>query len=259
LDISENAKVQAGACPSFKPKGVLHYYVDLMGSLDLAIRDITAKNDDFRDYAKARSATESPSSAFSTGVRLSMVLGNGVAFRTGLIYSQINEVFKFSTDEDRIRIVNLVPIDTIYNGNDITIIWDTLSVSDSGTRYLTVYNNYRMVDFPLIFGYEVDLKTFIINANVGAYVNVMFKQKGQFLSQDMQPAKLNNPQDAAFRNRVGISYFASMGINYKITNKVLLLFEPQIRHYPKSFTRGDYILNQNYTTVGILTGLRFRF
>ena len=88
---------------------------------------------------------------FSTGVRLSAVSGFGLAFRTGINYSQISEKFEyFNGSEVTTEIVEN------YGPNGEFLGTDTIVVT--GSRYKTTFNKYRTLDIPILLGYEFDYK-----------------------------------------------------------------------------------------------------
>lgn len=238
-----------GSCYSFGGKNfdLRGIYVDAVVSSDLPFRTLATKDSEMETYRDIRDRSESYYWAGTGGLRLSVVTNSGLAFRTGLVYAQITERFKYE-NVDAERIVT----ETLIINGDTTV----NTIIEQGRRYIEHSNHYNMFDIPLILGYEIESEKLVFNFNAGAYFNLLFKPKGRILSSDLHPVNINNT--SMFRKNLGISYFGSMGFNYKFTRDLHLIIEPQIRYYPKSFTRDDYVISQKYFNFGFFTGLRFR-
>jgi len=217
--------------------------MDFFVSPERSFRFLEYKSEDFATYAARRNETEKPYYSFSSGFRFNLLADNGLAVRTGLVYSQINEIF-----EDQF-IVQEILINPISG--------DTLGF----TQYLndvTTFNRYKMVDVPLLIGYEIPMKRSTINVNAGVYVNVSATQKGTLL--DVEETKRNFTTGSGdyqiFRKNIGLSYFMSVGAAYEISPRYQFFFEPNLRFYPGSFTKKEFVLNQKYVTGGIIFGIR---
>lgn len=235
-------------CAKFS-KGQIRIFAEILASPDFTFRQLDPKNPADTEYAEFRAQTESPEYNFSTGLRFSAVSGFGLALRSGVNYSQISEKFEYINETQEvttiIRDMNGNPIDTII---------------ETGTRYKTTYNKYRTLDIPILLGYEINYKKFTFALNGGAYLNLIFEQKGDFLSPlDYQPVNFssNNPNAfPAFKDRLDIGWYGSLGIHYRITPRIQLLVEPHFKLYPKSFTQDNYIVDQKYFTTGVFFGIR---
>jgi len=256
----------------FKPRGCYSFkgnrtsynlFVDVFYSLDKAIRSLSAKNTEYLDYLEAREETESAFHSNSAGVRISMVSQEGFALRSGLVYSQITEEFDYKNENEvRIRVRVEYEIDP-FSGD--TLNSREVVIREEGIRLKTSYNKYRMLDIPLILGYEWYFKKFSFDINAGVYFNVLFKQKGDILSPDTYPnlspvsISSNNPNaQPAFLDKLGFSVYGSLGFNYNLNQDVQLLMEPNFRYQVKSITLEEYILDQRYIIPGLLIGIRFR-
>jgi hypothetical protein len=131
---------------------------------------------------------------------------------------------------------------------------------------VNIRNKYKMIDIPIIFGYEVPMKKFDLNVNGGIYMNLMSKQSGAFFSPIEDRVVYfteGHPDDYdIFKNNIGLSVFVGLGFNFDLTNafnadkKTQLIVEPHARFYPKSFALDNYILNQKYFSTGVMIGLR---
>jgi hypothetical protein len=224
--------------------------VDAFFSPDYANQMLEYKSEDFREHAQLRTDTEKPYYSFNTGVRVNFLTEFGWAIRTGLVYTQINEILETQYTE----------IVTTFDGNG-----DVIGTTE-GTRDVNIRNKYKMIDIPFVFGYEVPMKRFDLNVNGGVYMNLMSKQSGAFFSPVEDRVVYfteGHPDDYdIFKNNIGLSVFMGLGFNFDLTNafnanhKIQLIVEPHARFYPKSFALDNYILNQKYFATGVMIGLR---
>ncbi|MEM9820657.1 MAG: hypothetical protein AAF985_06275 [Bacteroidota bacterium] len=257
-------KFKPRGCYSFKgSRTSYNIFLDVFYSLDRPIRSMSAKNAEYLDYLEARQATETAFHSNSTGLRVSMVSQEGFALRSGLVYSQITEVFDYK-NENEVRIFVSVEYEIDPFSGD-TLSSREVITREEGTRLKTTYNKYRMLDIPLILGYEWYFKRFSLDVNAGVYFNVLFKQKGDILSPDTYPnlapvsISSDNPNaQPVFLDKLGVSVYGSLGLNYNLNQDLQLLIEPNFRYQVKSITLDDYILDQRYVIPGLLVGVRFR-
>ena len=240
-------------CAKFKHNH-WYLYLDVMASPDIPIRSLKARNNLYYNYVRNREQTESVEFSYSAGFRLSAVSNTGVAIRTGLNYTQINEQFDyFNESEERIIIDNIYGSDGEIIGSDTTVV--------TGVRHKVTHNRFQIVDLPIILGYELEYKKFILSFNGGPHINLYFESEGDFLSPELEPVSFSSDDPdgiRAFRNHLGIGWFTSVGLQYKVSPKINLLFEPYFKMYPKGFSRSQYIVEQQYLSTGFSIGIRQR-
>lgn len=242
-------------CVRFGQQANLKFYIDAGFTPQWAFRTLQAKSPEYEQYAELREETERPRLSYGAGARLSMVTDFGLALRSGISFTQINEKFNYTDNsEEKITITN------IYGPNGEFIRTDTLI--EFGAHQQTAHNRYRMVDIPLILGYEIHRKKWTLAFNGGALFNLSLQAKGEFYSPEaMQP--LDFPSDnvntvPAYRQNIGVGWFASIGLHYHLGGGLQLMLEPQLRSFPQSITHEDYVLDQQYLTSGLTLGLRKR-
>jgi hypothetical protein len=200
-------------------------------------------------FVEKRKATTSFQSAYSAGIRFTRVFNNGVSFRTGLNYSQINEKFSFIQS----NIVQTTYIIDAISGDT------TGSFTVRGTRYKTTYNKYRSLDIPLLLGYEVGNGRFHANFNAGAIVNVYSWQQGELLDTNYQPISITtgNGNDAYhYKTNAGIGFTAAASMYYKVNERLHLLAEPYFRYNISPISKDILSLQERFTTIGLRLGIR---
>ena len=240
-------------CVHFGQTSNLKFYVDAAFTPLWPSRSLSAKSPEHQQYADLREQTENPRLSFGAGARLSMVTDFGLALRSGVHFSQINEKFNYTDNsEETITITN------IYGPGGEFIRTDT--IVEFGAHQQTARNRYRMIDIPLIIGYELRRKNWTVAFNGGALINLSLDAQGEFYSpEEMQP--LDFPSDnintvPAYRENIGLGWFASIGLHYQLTEGLQVMVEPQFRYFPQSITHDDYVLDQRYFTSGLALGLR---
>jgi hypothetical protein len=228
-------------------------YVDLMVSPDLAFSDLEARSANFEDYAKSRRETESFVFAYSGGVRLSLEAANGLAFRTGINYSQVNEKFTYFNGTERREIT-----EPVRDNQGNIIGYDTIVTV--GERYKVSRNTYRMLDIPFIVGYEMDMGKFGLSVNGGAYLNLLFRQSGDFLSPETLTPTPLNPEDpnsvSVFKRQAGVGYYGSVALTYATKSGIELLIEPHFKMFPNSVTQDQFAVQQRHMNAGVFMGIR---
>lgn len=244
-------------CASFDQRKEMRFFFELLASPDFAFRKIQSRGSDYESYAQNRINTEQSRYNYSLGARISAVMGNGMAVRSGINYSTINERFEY-VKENEVRVV----ITKKYGPNGEVTDLDT--TTENYTRRLLTKNSYRTLDIPIIVGYEKQFKKLTLSANAGIYVNAHFKPNGEFLSpKDSLPvsfAEYETEQNAPiFRNKLGVGWYGSMGVSYKISPRLQLLIEPHVKMYPRSLTRDEFMTDQKYLTAGVFVGIRHQF
>jgi len=233
----------------------VYLYFDAITSIDMAFRRLSPKVDDGESeaYAILRNKTEGMQESSSLGFRASAVTRGGFAMRTGLIYSTIKEPFSQIIYEEEMRIV------TTEDGNGTVLHRDTFF--DTITKDYKFANRHKLLDVPVIFGYEIDKDKYNIGFNGGAYINVTATQEGRFLTPNNEIVDFSTNSPAryeAFKTNVGVSMYSSIAVNYKITPALHFIFEPYGRYYMNSFTTNNHELDQNYFVAGMQVGLRMK-
>lgn len=239
-------------CVSFKT-GKRHWFGELSAGTTTSLRDLSAREGEFIPYARGRAATEFAQLSYNTEARLSIVSPSGVAFRTGLNYTQLNEQFKYVNDDE-----TQLTITEVQDDNGQIISRDTIIVV--GQRRVETQNRYRMIDVPLVLGYELAHHKMTFAFNAGMYLNLTYQQKGDFISPtDQEPVSFSSDsRDAypAYKSQIGLGWYGSIGMYYRMNARTHVYLEPSLRMYTQSSTIEEYPLKQNYVLGSLNVGLR---
>ena len=242
-------------CNAFgKEKWMLNWNLELVASPEYVFRSLSSKSQEFGDYAGSRDKMEEIRGGFTAGLRISAVTDFGVSLRTGIQYGQINEVLNFRDPNDgRIIVTDVYDLDGNFIGTDTTYV--------VGTHVVITYNRHRMIDVPVMAGYEFQFPRFSMVVHGGVLFNLMFEQKGKILGPEGQPVAVTSGlahHYPAFRDNLGMSLAGSIGFNYRLTPDIQFIVEPQFRIILDPVTRPGYPLNQDYFLTGVHLGVRKR-
>lgn len=227
--------------------------IDVMGSMDFVLRNLEAKESAYAAYAKRRDDTETFRHGTSVGMRLSTVSDNGFAVRSGLNYSTINEQLNLKIGEEERLIAQ------IKYAEDGSIIGADTTLATVGI-YRIVNNRYTELDIPLLVGYEYSGQKVSLSFNGGILINMLSAQRGEFLSPNTDESVSFSSADPnsyrAFRNRLGLGFYGSIGVYFQVNDNLQFLLEPYLKWRPGSYTVDAYVLDQRHTTAGLFVGMR---
>ncbi len=229
---------------------------EIYASADYGFRKLLQRESAFSDYRRMRESSEVALPSFSVGASLQYVSKMGITLKTGLNYSQINELYRYTDPESGREYTEIIKQDGV--------VIDSFTYYVPGEERVRVQNRYKLLDIPLIVGFENwRSNKFSYTVNAGIFVNLAFRQRGQFLEPGtLDDVWFTSNQEAAtqaFKTRLGISYYTGMGAIFHWSEKTDLFAEANMRFYPESFSRDDYVLIQKYTVLGLKTGLRYKF
>lgn len=226
----------ATECPSFVSNR-LGMQVDLYWSHDYAIQSLTSNGSASNELKLIRSESESPSYSYSIGGRFGFTFPSGMGIKTGLNISNVRTSFNYIESDGM----------------------DTTSMSNM----VSSANSYTYVDIPLLFSYETSgFGPFYYNFNAGVLFNMTFSAKGRFLAPNGNVADFTLGAENRYRayaKTAGTSFYASFGMHYVWNSLIDFVIEPNIRYSLSPITLNDYELDEKFTTVGLITGIRYKF
>ncbi|MBK8699870.1 MAG: hypothetical protein IPN29_10175 [Saprospiraceae bacterium] len=245
-------------CPTFVRKENVSW-VEVYFSNDYAVRSLKPKNAEAQAYADAREKTEKPYLSYSAGIRLGMGWNNGVALKSGVNYSRINEKFTY-TDPNSMQIKTITIIKYIYDDqfNIIDSVKTTENVSIPGANTVTNYNHISLIDIPVLFQYTMPgKKRLSYSASIGPFINVGISQSGKILNKEGNSLISLDNADLIKRN-IGLSFYGSFAINYQLTRNIQIAFEPNFRYIPASLTNLSYPLEQKYFLANVAAAFKYK-
>lgn len=233
-DVLTSVKARASAayteCPSFS-KDHSGMFVDVYMSHDLPFRSLSARTTSDQQLLDLRSSSESAQYSYGLGGRVSLRMPSGWSVRTGLHYTQINEAMSF--------------------------------VGEDGQTY-DFDNSFRMFDLPLLLGrdFGADGSRLYFSLNAGVLLNMTFGHDATILDAAGMPVDAGDAADeqrSAYTDNAGLSLYVGGAAYYRLTSGIDIFAEPYMRYLPGNLTSDTYGLQQQYSFVGVNTGLRVRF
>ncbi len=212
--------------------------------------------DEAQAHLEDRRSTETARPGFGGGFRFSMVSPRGVALRTGLQYTELRNRFEYARPGESTTVIT-----ERYDPEGNVIGVDT-SFSTEKLMYATT-NRLRMIELPLLAGYEFQWNQLRVALTAGAHVNLWFDAQGQLLSPNSGSATdFGQVGDSEvfpiYTRQAGVGIYAGAAVLYHLGGRYSLLFEPFLKSYPRSLTRNEYVLRENYWMGGLQIGLRAR-
>lgn len=248
-------------CPSFE---VYHpgFYLYAQHSSDIPFQSLSAKNAEFVEYIQKRKNTESSAYSFSTTLGIGYMFDNGIVAESGLSLDRINMKFHH-LDQNAIKNSTVITIDTmILNDIDTIIQTDTMIVQQTGINEVTTYNSFTQIDIPLVLGYEFPIsERFRLSLKGGVMINIRSSNKGNMLGLNDFPIAYgsnSNNDNAYFKTNIGFSYTGGLNLEADINESFSLYAGVNIRYYPNSFSLPANQVNEEYTKLGLMTGIKYR-
>ncbi len=236
----------------------INYYVDAFVAPEYVMRSFKTNLPESEKLLTVRDSVEKTQYAVSTGVRGSVVFGSGISLRAGLVFNQMNERAQFDS-------LGTGSIKTTYDVRIVNGKPDTVSITTvitDGIFRKTRYNRYRSIDIPLQIGYHKSMKNgWTIGINGGINFNITAWQKADIVGTNLQKETVSsgiNEANPVFRHQLGISLIGSVAAYRQLIGGLELMIEPSVRYGLQPITRSDYALKQQYSTAGLIVGLRLR-
>ena len=220
-----------------------------MSGPELSFRSLQAQGNEANVYAYNRRRTERPWYTVQTQVRVSLKSSRGWAFRTGLSLTDRHEKLDYAGEN-----AERISIENVYDSMGNLIRTDT--VTELGQRVVRWNNRYRRLDVPLLAGYAWRAHPFDVHLNAGVLLNIWTHTKGRRLTPD--GATLTDDW-SDYRPRILPDAYLSAGFNYRFTTRWTVQMEPHLRYQFGSLTTAAAPVRQQYTSFGLLAGLRYQF
>jgi hypothetical protein len=248
------AKPVENAPPAKRPH--YNFSTNLQGSISFVDRELGLTDSAALELKKLRNQTERALESYQIGLGFSYHHRSGFTLSTGANYTQINELFESNN--------TVVKVDTVYGikylsiglDDDTTAIYGDIPITTKTTFQKKYYNKLRMVDIPILAGYEFHFRKATVGLQAGVFVNLKLQAKGQILNSASETIQLEEAN--IFKPQIGLSYYYAASAGYKLRDNMEAYISPFMRYFPKSFTK-DYPLSQRYNLYGANIGIRYRF
>ena len=206
--------------------------------------------------------TESSALSYSTTLGLGYRFDNGLIAETGLGIDRINIDFHKPGD-DEVRYTTVITIDTMITPtNDTITSIDTTTIRIDGTDPVFAINQFTQIDIPLVVGFEFPLSDKLrLALKGGVLVNIRSTNSGRMLGLNDEPLEYgsNSKNDNQyFKTNIGFSYTGGLNLEADLSESFSVYGGLNVRYYPNSFSLNDNPVQQSYSKMGLMAGLKYR-
>lgn len=212
------------------------FFIAVKFSPDYCYRTLTKNeesisNNQWTSIKKALDSMDVPKFGYTTGFNFGFQINKRLSVESGIQYS--NKGYK--------RIPQLIKY--------------ALGVSP---EMATQIENYTYLDIPLIVNYSFLKNKFQIIIGAGMVLNVFQRSFTRQIPENPSPDFKDNVYENTFDyNKVNFSPTVSIGLNYKISNRIILQTEPSFRYGLQS-TLDNLVGNVHLWSVGLNFGFYIR-
>lgn len=243
-------KEAAEAMRQYGSKSPWRFAVGLNGGIGYANRSLSGDD----ALVELRDQYERSLETTHIGIHFTGQHESGFNASTGLQYTQMVELFErnqtFETRDSVFGIVKYVVI------SPDTFAVEGMIPNDSTTVYRKkYYNRYKLIDIPVLVGYQHELGDWTIGGQIGVIANISLKTEGRVLSSATTDEAIND----LFQSSVGLSYYASASVGYQLNDHLEINAAPYFRFFPKNFAKSSYSVEQKYNLIGLEMRLRYWF
>ncbi|NBB88243.1 MAG: hypothetical protein GVX96_00445 [Bacteroidetes bacterium] len=251
-------------CPEFGDRR-RRYQIDAYAQTGRLFSHLTNNQlqEEVNSYLNQRRSTENPSWHVGFGVRLSTQWTSGISLRGGLQIAQSRIRVDYVDESESQTTVN-VSIDTITDPDgNTTVIWDTISVIQTGVIERSHTNTFTQIDIPVTVGYTFFGPRYDVEVNAGVMFNVLFQRSGRVFGPDDKFYDLGRtgaaPGEQPYSSDLGMSLVTSVALNYRLSHQFSVFVEPQLRYFLDPVSPGDYPLRENWFIGSLMLGGRYAF
>ncbi|MBK8566209.1 MAG: hypothetical protein IPN76_23420 [Saprospiraceae bacterium] len=229
----------------------------VLGSISFLDRKMTATDSAYTTLLDLRERSERQLEAVQAGIRIGVEHRSGLGFSTGLNYAQLNEVYRYKSIKDSIETVNGIQYYYLNFENDTIPVYGDIQLERRTTHRKEFYNKYRLIEVPLLVSWRHEGHQFSFGAQAGAFVNLRMAATGRVLQSATQDVDISS--GGLYRTNIGLSYYLGLTAGFMLNDRLEVVASPFVRHFPKSFTKASYGLEQRYNLYGLNVGLGVRF
>ncbi len=210
-------------------------------------------------YEQVRLNTEKQQESIQAGLELMVQSEQGFYFRTGLQYERIASKFTFNSTITRIDTIEGVQQIIINNFlNDTTEIMGPVPHERTTTFDKITYNNFHIIDVPLILGYNFSQQNWTFGLEAGVTLNIRTSLDGEVFDPELNFYDLATDEQSWYKTNIGARFQAGITAGYLLDNNWQIYFSPRITA-PANFNSDESPIRHKYSGLSFRTGVRFFF
>jgi hypothetical protein len=243
-------------------KDVWKWSAGIQMAYQYTLRDLKGRDGISSAHLTERIDSENSLDAYRIDVNAQLNYKN-TFLETGISFSQLTDRLYTSSVEEKTIFIDTITQVLIYKDSSMSSVQGMLEGVERIKTEHQRYNRYNTIDIPIIFGYEhnTGLDKWRYYLSGGVLLNIQFKKSGSMLSPDDGNLVSLSSLDAEdyWNNRLGMKFLIAGGLKYQFHPKFEFRFGPQFEFGGKSFSSRDSGISQNYTRLGIRTGIYLNF
>jgi Outer membrane protein beta-barrel domain len=203
--------------------------------------------------------------AWSAGMRIGYNLTKTIQLKTGIYYSSLALNYKLANTQTFSELVVdstsiFYTLQDPFNLPTIIKVYDSIYETKSSTEILETKLRFKMIDIPILAAYSYSINKVRLGINTGVSFNLLFQKEGQYiLPTEFEETKVREEVTPAYRKKLGMSWIVGASCAYVINSNVSIFIEPHYTSILKSVHTDDYQLQQNWSKLGMHTGLLVKF
>jgi len=232
---------------------------EIQTGVALTNRDLSLRHAESQSWLDLREATESTLETVQIGGLIELQHRSGFAISTGIQWSRIAE--KYTVDEITTteNLENtLISFSIDMNQDTVNEMYSDIIRTSTTTTTREGFNNYRLLDIPLLFGYHIKNETWSLGFQTGILTNLNLSTKGFIYDENSQLIDLAANQQATYKSSIGIGFYAGLTGSVALTDNLQITASPFYRKNTGSFTLSDGSISQKYSWLGMNVGFRIR-
>lgn len=249
----------------YPPKKRSRFSIGVYGGANFTHRTLAEKREESGTLLQNRETYETPLETSQVGVNLSYKVLNkekyNLEITTGLQLTTITERYKNYQSTESTSDVFGVQYLSYGIGTEPVEIMGWVTQTKTTEYRKKIYNTYRMIDIPLLIGYNRSVgKKWQVGIQGGIFANLSLAAEGIIPNADLNDINLAQGDGVnIFKSNVGLSYHLGFNIKRELSKHWELNISPSARYFGNDFANDDYGLSQKYMLFGGNVGVNYRF
>ncbi len=226
------------------------------GGPSILLKNLSTKVEENETYLSQRQSSENALESWRAGAQLKYKWDNGFYVKAGIEMNRLNEQLAFTNMRDSMYVLTDQVIRIIIDSaGDTTEVLGDVTVTETTTEDWVIYNKYQFVNIPLHVGYIKSKNRWSFAGEVGLHINVSFSFDGQLLTPTGQP--IQDP--SYFKTNAGSAISLTGGVGYQVLPRARFWLTPSYMKLLRPINIDAYPIDQEYSTMGLLAGIEFKF
>jgi len=234
--------------------------LEIQGGAALTNRNLSLKNIENQTWLDLREATESTLETVQIGGLIDLQHRSGFAISTGIQWSRIAEKYTIEEITTTQNLENaLISYSIDMNQDTVNRTYDDILRTSTTTTAREGFNNYRLLDIPLLIGYHIKNETWSLGFQTGILTNLSLSTKGYIYDENNLLVDINANQKNIYKSSIGIGFYVGLTGRVALNDNLQITASPFYQKNAGSFTLSEGPITQKYSWLGLNIGLRYGF